>query len=515
VATEYTSDTVALFLGNGSGGVGDGTFQPAAHVACGVIPYDLATGDFNHDGHLDLVVGNSGNGGVHVLFGSGAGTFPSSTALLPGVNSSGVAPTDIDGDGITDLLVSAESPSLLFMLRGRGTGGHGDGTFDAPSTLDDCCYAVHVSALDLDLDGKPDAVTCDWTSNTLSVFMDGCAPDANPPVITRIRDVPNDQGGKVFITWTRSAQDVTGGAVNAYRVWRQIPPGSLSARALAARVSVASALEPASLRREWRVAANGATEILYWEALTTLPAQRLEGYGYTATTPQDSVHGSSGYFTYRISALTPNIDVFYDSAPDSGYSVDNLPPFRPAGLTAAWSAGGAQLQWQPNPESDLEHYAVHRSEDPDFTPSPATLVATPTTNEFADPSPHPTATYKLAAVDKHGNPSAYASVNMGAVTAVDGGRPGTTWLAIPYPNPARGPFDLRYGLARPGRVMVVVLDAQGRSVRTLADGERAAGEATLHWDTRDESGAVVGAGLYWLDLRAGALHIVRRFALVR
>jgi hypothetical protein len=269
------------------------------------------------------------------------------------------------------------------------------------------------------------------------------------------------------------------------------------------------------VRRELRTRPDGATEIDYWEALATLPAQRLPGYGYTAATPQDSLPDSNPLFTYRITATTANIDVFYDSDPDSGYSVDNIPPSVPAALTATWSAGGAQLHWTANTEPDLEHYAVYRSEDPAFAPSPATLVATPTTNAFDDASPHPSATYKLAAVDKHGNPSAFTSVNMGAVTAVGEGRPGTTWLARPSPNPARGPLDLRYGLAREGRVTIVVMDAQGRRVRTLADGVRPAGDASLRWDARDESGAAVGAGLYWLDLRAGPQHLVQRFALVR
>ena len=508
VVTEYTESTVALFFGNGSGGVGDGTFQPAVHVPCGVIPYDLATGDFNKDGHLDLVVANSSDGGIHVLFGSGTGTFPSSVAMLAGVNCSGVAPTDLDGDGNLDLVAStAVAPNQLFLIR-----GHGDLTFDAPITLDDCCYSVHVIAADLDQDGRPDAVVCDWTSNTMSVFLDGCAPDPNRPIINRIRDVPNDQGGKVFVTWTKSALDQPGGAVTGYTVWRLVPPAPGAARTVAL---AALPGDPARVRRELRTRPDGATEIDYWEALAQLPAQRLPGYGYTAATPQDSLPDSNPLFTYRITATTANIDVFYDSDPDSGYSVDNIPPGNLQNVSAAWGASGAHLHWQASTAPDLDHYDVHRSEDPAFTPSAATLVASPTTNDFADPTPHPSATYKLAAVDKHGNPSAYASVNMAEVTAVGDGRPGTTWLASPFPNPARGPFDVRYALAREGRVTLVVMDTQGRRVRTLADGVRPAGDATLRWDARDEGGSAVGAGLYWLDLRAGPQHIVRRFALVR
>jgi hypothetical protein len=293
-----------------------------------------------------------------------------------------------------------------------------------------------------------------------------------------------------------------------------VPPDAV-ASALAAPAHVASAADPARWRRELRTRPDGATDIEYWEALATLPAQRLPGYGYTAATPQDSLPDSNPLFTYRISATTANIDLFYDSDPDSGYSVDNLPPSMPGSLTATWTAGSAQLHWQVNTEPDLEHYAVYRGDDPGFVPSATTLVGTPLTNAFDDASPHPTATYKLAAVDKHGNPSPYASVNMSAVTGVGEGRAGTTWLARPWPNPAHGPFDLRFGLAREGRVTIVVMDAQGRRVRTLADGVRPAGDQSLRWDARDESGAAVGAGLYWLDFKAGSQHLVQRFALVR
>src|SRR5574342_127421 len=46
---------ISILLGNG-----DGTFQPANHMAGGKNPFSLAAGDFNGDQHFDLVMVNAG-----------------------------------------------------------------------------------------------------------------------------------------------------------------------------------------------------------------------------------------------------------------------------------------------------------------------------------------------------------------------------------------------------------------------------------------------------------------------
>ncbi len=508
VATEYLSGTVAVFLGQGSAGVGDGTFGAPVHVPAGGEPYDLATGDFNEDGWLDLAVNNSGPGGVHVLLGSGSGNFPVDRYFLAGVNCSGVSPADVDGDGITDLVVSASVGSALHLLRGRGTGGVGDGDFDAPVTLADSYFSVHVITTDLDQNGRPDAVTCGYLSGTVDVFLDGCSPNPNLPRITRIRDVPNDQGGKVFVTWTASGLDVPGGPVNGYLVWRQVPPEVAAASAVPATQGSAGLLRSEVVRRP-----DGTSDIIYWEALATLPAQRLEGYGYTAATPQDSLPGGNPLFTFRITAITANIDLFYDSDPDSGYSVDNLSPSAPVAFLAQRSGGVAELSWEPSPDVDFASFLLYRSSDPDFTPSPATLLATLATPGYSDPQGG-AASYKLGSTDVHGNTSAFVSAPAPATTDVQDGT-GRTWLAAPSPNPTRGDLEVRCALARPSHVSLALFDQQGRVVRTLLDGPRPAGELSLRWDARNDAGHAAAPGFYLMELRAGGLRLVRRVILIR
>src|SRR5207302_1234578 len=78
------SDTVSVLLGNG-----DGTFQVAQNYAVGHFPSSVAVGDFNGDGHLDLVVSDHGdslgNGkGVSVLLSNGDGTFQAAQTFSTG-----------------------------------------------------------------------------------------------------------------------------------------------------------------------------------------------------------------------------------------------------------------------------------------------------------------------------------------------------------------------------------------------------------------------------------------------
>ena len=63
-----TDDDVSILLGNG-----DGTFrdQVTFPVASSALALDVA--DFNHDGHLDVVVITRGTLAVNVLLGDGAG----------------------------------------------------------------------------------------------------------------------------------------------------------------------------------------------------------------------------------------------------------------------------------------------------------------------------------------------------------------------------------------------------------------------------------------------------------
>jgi hypothetical protein len=76
------------------------------------------------------------------------------------------------------------------------------------------------------------------------------------------------------------------------------------------------------------------------------------------------------------------------------------------------------------------------------------------------------------------------------------------FLATPSPNPFQGTTSVRFGLARAAHVRLELFDLAGRRVRTLVDGELAAGRHAAAWDGRDERGADVRAGIYFVRFAA-------------
>jgi hypothetical protein len=81
-------------------------------------------------------------------------------------------------------------------------------------------------------------------------------------------------------------------------------------------------------------------------------------------------------------------------------------------------------------------------------------------------------------------------------------------LEPPTPNPFAGPAVLRYALPEPGRVMIEVFDARGRTVATLVDALRPAGPHAVRLD-----GAALPSGRYFARLRTGG--VTRTATLVR
>jgi hypothetical protein len=76
-------------------------------------------------------------------------------------------------------------------------------------------------------------------------------------------------------------------------------------------------------------------------------------------------------------------------------------------------------------------------------------------------------------------------------------RPTALSFAAPYPNPMGHETWFGFDLPNPAKVSLAIYDLGGRRVATIAQGELSANRYRMRWDTRDEHGATVPAGLYF------------------
>ena len=336
------------------------------------------------------------------------------------------------------------------------------------------------------------------------------------PAIDSIGDLPNDQGGRVRIRWGATQMDAAPYyEIGSYGIWRQVTEDA-AAKALARGARLAGAEPGGTVERGVYRAVRTTTQTTWWEGVGMVTARGEPGYTFVAETFQDSTAEGNPLTAFFVEARAATPIGWWDSAPVSGYSVDNLAPAAPAPFTGQYTAGTACLHWDPNVERDFAAYRLYRGASSSFVPGPGNLVAALADTGYTDAAGQKYV-YKLSAVDLHGNESPVATLEFPEPTDVgDGVPPRELSFASPKPNPATALSTLRYALPRESRVRLAVYDAAGRLVREVASGIRAAGAHAEAWDLRDGGGRAVGPGLYFARLEvAGHAALTRRIAVAR
>src|ERR1700683_631342 len=163
------SQTLSVLLGNGHG-----HFHPAPGTACatGPGPNDIAIGDFNGDGNLDLAIANTGTPNLTILLGDGKGGFvpaphsPFATRSKPHVH--GVAVGDFNGDGKLDVVTDDWGNNQFLLLLGDGLGNLASPGVPFPTGKRPY---QRLRSADFNRDGRPDVVTTNLDENTVSILL--------------------------------------------------------------------------------------------------------------------------------------------------------------------------------------------------------------------------------------------------------------------------------------------------------------------------------------------------------
>ena len=336
------------------------------------------------------------------------------------------------------------------------------------------------------------------------------------PVIASIEDVPGDQGGQVRVSFMPSRLDSwPDPEITYYSIWRSLSPAAVHAlRHTVVQLTTIGDARPELIGRAYCSSASGD-----WELVGAMEAHLWAQYGYTSATLRDSTGVDPGWEYYCVSAHGSEPFVFWDSAPDSGYSVDNLSPCVPQGLAGQFREEcRVFLHWNQNAEGDLSHYAIYRGAEPAFRPDEGNRIGTTVDTSFVDGSYCYGGEwyYKVSALDLHENESGFAVLTPSDITGAREveRRYGNT-LYQNVPNPFASSTWIAFSTERETSVLIEVFDAKGRLIRVLADDVRCPDLHVVNWDGRDASGRPVAAGTYFYRLNVAGWSGVKKMTVAR
>jgi hypothetical protein len=167
IVANSTDNTVSVLFGNG-----DGTFAAQPAVTVGADPVWIAAGDFNNDTRPDLAVANQGSNSISILLGNGDGTFTAGTPVVTGNSPAAVVAAnfhDTVPGSSPDLAVANQADNTISIFQGNG-----DGTFPASPTVIQLPAGfgpAAVAAADFNRDGHIDLAVAEQGNNSVSILL--------------------------------------------------------------------------------------------------------------------------------------------------------------------------------------------------------------------------------------------------------------------------------------------------------------------------------------------------------
>jgi gliding motility-associated-like protein len=179
------------------------SFDPKVDFTSGSGPFLISIGDFDGDGKPDLAATNYSSNTVSVYrnTSSGAGNinFATKVDFTTGNSPLSVAAADVDADGKLDLVVTNSGLGTTVSVFRNTSTGPGNINFDARVNFTTGANPNFVSAGDLDKDGKPDLAVVNFSSGTLSIFLNTSTGPGNVNFATKLDFTTGQQPNAVAI----------------------------------------------------------------------------------------------------------------------------------------------------------------------------------------------------------------------------------------------------------------------------------------------------------------------------
>ena len=300
------------------------------------------------------------------------------------------------------------------------------------------------------------------------------------PRVTSVTDIPDDQGGRVYVSFNASFFDNGETTGQSYSLFRYDYFDS---------------------------------DTSGWVALSSVDAIGDPTYTFEATTVMDSTSEGDGMTEFKVVASMS--EGIFHSDPMMGYSVDNIAPGVPGGLMATALDEGIHLTWDVSVEEDFQYFILEKSLNSEFQEY-ETFETIDTSYTDAEYALNQTNYYRLAAVDHAGNMSEYSDVVDATVLSIDVELiPDVYALHQNYPNPFNPVTTLRYDLPEDAVVSIVIYDVIGRKVKSLVNTIQAAGYRSVRWDATNSFGEPVSAGMYIYMIQAGEFRQTKKMVLLK
>ena len=307
--------------------------------------------------------------------------------------------------------------------------------------------------------------------------------EAFRPFITSIADVPEDQGGRVYISFSASYFDSSDETGQEYGIYRYDTYEDSSA----------------------------------WVMVISGPAIHQEHYVFEVTTLADSTAEDNGMSMYKVVA-SMNEGIFH-SLPDSGYSIDNIAPGVPTGMQAIAMENSISLSWDMSEAEDFQYFSLERSNEAivDIADTIITYELIEVSFEDHNLLRNVEYSYRLAAYDYAGNRSEFTEPVSAILLSVDPLSliPEVFALHQNYPNPFNPTTQIRFDLPKNEFVSINIYDVMGRKIKSLVNINQEAGYRSIIWNGTNDFGQSVSVGMYIYTIQAGKFRQTRKMVILK